>query len=114
MLKDHSELQDGADELISLLMSDPELQILFEEAFQRSKARQRFVSKFRILLKVYGTELKKEAINVSHEAAAGLVQSKATYVATNIKKAYETGVSDTQDEMRSANLQALLQRRYDP
>ena len=66
-----------------------------------------------MLLKIYGAELRKEAINASTQAAAGLVQTKATYVATKIKKAYETGIPETQDETRSANLEALLQQRYD-
>ncbi len=113
MANDETQVQDAADELISLLLIDPELQTLFEEAFQRSKARERFVSKFRMLLKICGTELKREAINTSHEAAAHLIQAKATYVATHIKKAYETGVSDVRDEVKSANLEAQLQRRYD-
>ena len=113
MPSDHSELQDGADQLSSLLLNDPELKTLFEEAFQRSKSRERFISKFRILLKIYGTELKKEATNASHEAAVVLAQVKATYVATKIKEAYETGDPNTQDETRSAHLKTQLQRGYD-
>lgn len=113
-VNDDSEIQDAVDELKSLLLTDLELQPLLEEAFQRSKAREQFISKFRMLLKICGTELKKEAINASHEAAAHLIQAKATYIATHIKKAYETGVSDIRDDTKSANLEALLQRRYDP
>ena len=103
-------LRDEADELTSLLLDDHQLQKLFTIIFRRSKAQERFVSKFRMLLRVFGTELKREALDASHEAAADLAKHKATYIANKIQKRYTMGeaIDETFDSKRSARVATSL------
>ena len=114
-LDDHFELRHEADEFVSLLLDDVELQKLFRIAFKRTKAREKFVIKFRMLLKIFGNELKREAQNVLHEAVAGLAQAKATYVANEIQRWYQ--LDDGQREKatgRSERVETMLVSRAEP
>ena len=114
-LDDHSELRDEAVEFASLLLDDVELQQLFAIAFKRTKARERFVIKFRMLLKIFGNELKREAQNALHEAVAGLAQVKATYVVNEIQRWYQ--LEDEQREKatgRSERVETMLVSRVEP
>ena len=109
------ELRDGADELTFLLLDDQQLQKLFTIIFRRSKAKERFVSKFRMLLRVFGTELKGEAREASHKDAAELARVSATYVATEIQKRYtmEKAIDDTSDGKRSARVATSLMKHME-
>ena len=109
------ELRDGADELTFLLLDDHQLQKLFTIIFRRSKAQERFVSKFRMLLKVFGTELKREARDASHKNAAELASLSATYVANEIQKRYkmEKVIDDTSDGKRSARVATSLMKHME-
>lgn len=114
-LDDHFELRHEADEFVSLLLDDVELQKLFRIAFKRTKAREKFVIKFRMLLKIFGNELKREAQNALHEAMAGLAQAKATYVANEIQRWYQ--LDDGQREKatgRSERVETMLVSRAEP
>ena len=114
-LDDHFELRDEADELASLLLDDVELQKLFAKAFKRTKARERFVIKFRMLLKIFGNDLKREAQNALHEAAAGLAQAKATYVANEIQRWYQLEDEQRQKATgRSERVETMLVSRAEP
>ncbi len=110
-----SELRDEADELTLLLLDDHQLQKLFTIIFRRSKAQERFVSKFRMLLKVFGTELKAEALDASHEAAAELPKVRATYIANEIKERYMSNkaIDETPDGERSARVATSLMKRLE-
>ena len=107
---DDAELRDGADELASMLLDDGRLQELFAVAFKRVRAQERFVLKFRMLLKAFGIGLKKEAHNISHEAAAELAQAKANYVAHKIREEYrlEDEYRGESDDARSGRVERLI------
>ena len=103
-------LRDEADELTLLLLDDDQLQKLFTIIFRRSKAQVQFVSKFRMLLRVFGTELRREAQDASHEAAAELARLRATYIASEIQKRYmtEKAIDETSNGKKSARVAASL------
>ena len=108
-------LQDEADELTSLLLDDYQLQKLFTIIFRRSKDQERFVSKFRMLLKVFGTELKREALDASHNAGAELARLRATYIASEIQRRYlmEKAIDEDSDGKRSAIVATSLMKHLE-
>ena len=112
---DNPDLRDEADELTLLLLDDQQLQTLFTIIFRRSKAQERFVSKFRMLLRIFGADLKREARDASHEAAAELAKLRATYIANEIQNRYmmEKAIDNPPDGKRSARVATSLMRRLD-
>ena len=87
--KDSPELLDQADTLAYILLQDPQLYKLFEVAFERAQADE-LIARFRTLLEIFGSELRKEAQSPAHEAVADLTRSRSAYVTERIKRIHES------------------------
>ena len=86
-------LLDALEELTFLFLNDAEMSYLLNIALWKNDAEGRFVSKFRSLLMVYGRELEREAKNETQEAAAKLLQGRATYIAKRIQSIREDQIN---------------------
>jgi len=82
----------AADEIISLLLEDEELRVLFTEAIQSDRVGPaRFERNLRRLLNRYSVDLKEEAESNEEKAAVYLIRSRSRYLANDIRKKFTSG-----------------------